>query len=148
MKVRFDVNDLPPMKDGASSMWCHQPGIYRLLALRSAAQAAFAEAGAQPFDGPVRVTLEVRGVPPLERRAGDLDNFITGVLDGLQAAAPGTPWPGHSSWTSAAAAIQPNTPVGLVDDAWVVEVVARKRKAATANEGPAYTVTLEAVEGW
>ena len=136
------------MKDGASSMWCHQPGIDRLIALRSAARAAFAEAGAQPFDGPVCVTLEVRGVPPLDRRAGDLDNFITGVLDGLQAAAPGTPWRQLDPWNTATAAILPVRPVGLVDDAWVVEVIARKRQAATANERPAYTVTLEAVDGW
>lgn len=147
MSVQFEVLGLPPMKDGASSMWCHQPGIDRLIALRRAAQAAFAEAGAQPLDGPVRVTLEVRGVPALECRSGDLDNFITGVLDGLQAAAPGTPWPDHSSWTSVAAAIQPNTPVGLVDDAWVVEVVACKRRGV-AGEEPMYTVTLEAAEGW
>lgn len=147
MTVEFSVKDLPPMKDGASSMWCHQPGIGRLIALRRAAVAAFAEAGVRPFDVPVRVTLEVRGLRALDRSVGDLDNFITGVLDGLQAAAANTPWPTITAWMEIEAGIQPGTPVGLVDDALVVEVVARKVRDV-AGEGPAYTVTLEAVEGW
>ena len=91
VSVAFRVDGyVPPKKDGANSMWGKEDARTLLKALRIAA--AEAMAGRKPFDEPVELELTVwtDSIDATElwarRAGGDLDNFITGVCDGLQAA--------------------------------------------------------------
>jgi len=85
-KISFQVQDIPPKKDGANSMWGKQTEIPRLISLRSSALKAMD--GRNPFNH--NITLKLKFHCPINKifRVGDLDNFITGVCDGLQAADP------------------------------------------------------------
>jgi hypothetical protein len=94
MGMSFRVSGLvPPKKDGANSMWRKPAAIEQLKALRTAAAQAMADREA--WDEPVTLALRLyvpapQGEPTLRmrRQHGDLDSFITGVSDGLQAADP------------------------------------------------------------
>jgi len=58
-------------------------------------------------------------------RVGDLDNFITGVCDGLQAADPRAG--GKTIWVKEAPPeIQPNECIAIKDDCYVVQIQAEK----------------------
>jgi len=117
---------VPPKKDGANSMWGKANMRPLLKALRSAA--AEAMAGRDPFDEPLELTLTVRtgAMEPTDlwarRSGGDLDNFITGVCDGLQAAYPG--WKASEEWADLPDAAQPDRPLVFTDDSWVRRIVA------------------------
>ena len=134
--LSFTVEGLPPKKDGSSSMWNKAQERTRLIALRFAAMAAH---GAQaPLTSSFALTLEVHVGPHNSRAVGDLDNFITGVCDGLQAAAGnsiGVEWQAPDL-----ALIHPSRAIGFVDDVNAVSIVARK---VIADEAPWYRVTLE-----
>ena len=102
-KICFKVKgELPPKKDGANSMWgkrtCTEPK--RLIALR---RKAFEDLRSKPdfVDGEpyfkkteaVRLELSIqvaswREDQSGENGSGDLDNFVTGVCDGLMRAHP------------------------------------------------------------
>jgi len=83
--LSFTVKGLPPKKDWANSMWNKGVEQPRLKALRVAAVEAMA--GRPPLDGSLILRLVVHALP----EEGDLDNFITGVCDGLMAAQRNTP---------------------------------------------------------
>ena len=134
--VSFVVQGLPPKKDGSTSMWNKPLERTRLIALRCATLEA---QGAQaPSTCSFSLTLEVHVGPVNTRAIGDLDNFITGVCDGLQAAA------GNSigiEWEAPELAlIHPSRAIAFVDDVHAVSIVARK---VIADEAPWYRVTLE-----
>ncbi len=140
LKVEFDVRDaLPPKKDGANSMWRKHGEFERLLRLRAAAVQAFA--GRPPLAH--RIGLELSLYLPSNARAiGDLDNFITGVLDGLQAAAPQTPWQENPRWNRPEIDLyRPDRVVAIVDDCEVIEITARKILNGTADTW--YSIVLE-----
>jgi hypothetical protein len=118
---------LPPKKDGANSMWGKANVRPLLKALRLAA--AEAMGGRDPFDEPVELSLTVRTGATTEapelwarRSGGDLDNFITGVCDGLQAAYAG--WRTSEEWADVPDAAQPDRPLVFTDDSWVRRIVA------------------------
>ncbi len=67
---------------------------------------------------------------------GDLDNLVAGVLDALQAAGGRIPAGIGAEWPEA---LKPRKAVGLLDDAQVVEINARK---VIADEAPFYEVVL------
>ena len=85
IEIRVE-GDAPPKKDGANSMWAKLPEVSRLILLRKAALEAMEGAG--PFRKNISIKLEIHC--PIERLAGvgDLDNFVSGVCDGLMAAGP------------------------------------------------------------
>jgi hypothetical protein len=85
MEASFSLEDIPPKKDGANSMWGKKAEIARLKALRTSAYKSLG--GRLPAGG--RMELELRVYA--QTSAGDLDNFVTGVCDGLMAAHPRTP---------------------------------------------------------
>lgn len=123
--LRVVVEGLPPKKDGANSMWRKPSEIPRLLALRHAVQDALG--GREPFSEEVALDLVVHVAGENSRTIGDLDNFITGICDGLQAAAQGTPWHGHLDWSDAShASVTPDRTIGIRDDADVLSIRARK----------------------
>jgi hypothetical protein len=106
-------------------MW-GQANVRPLLkALRAAA--AEAMAGRDPYDEPVELMLTVRtgsqqaGDIWARRSAGDLDNFITGVCDGLQAYQG---WKTSDEWADLLDAARPDRPLVFTDDSWVRRIVA------------------------
>ena len=123
--TRFEVHGyLPPKKDGASSMWLKDLEIQRVVKLRLAAVQAFGQT--PPLTNNIGLRLSVH-LPQNSRAAGDLDNFVTGVCDALQAAAPRTPWANHATWSDPRfAAIRPDQVIGMIDDCEVVEITAKK----------------------
>ena len=136
--MTFTVPDLPTKKDGANSMWRKRAEVDRLIAPRLDAAATLGDH--PPMAGPVAVVLEVHVGPTNSRAIGDLDNMITGVLDGLQRAAPGTPWDREPQWQLPEHAhIRPDTFAVIVDDDDVVEVSARK---VMGDEEPWYRVVV------
>jgi hypothetical protein len=124
-RIEFRVqSQLPPKKDGANSMWAKPVEVDRLIALRRAALEALA--GQPPLRANISLELELH-YPLLSpgRQTGDLDNFITGVCDGLMAANPRIAR--DARWdTPELAAISPFHTVAIVDDAAIVSITARK----------------------
>jgi len=87
------------------------------------------------------VALEVHVGPCNDLSVGDLDNCITGLLVGLQAAHANTPWREHAAWPQVnAAGIAPDRVIAIE----VVEIQARKIIGDT--EEPWYEVSIEGEE--
>jgi hypothetical protein len=82
MRIVVEVRGLPPKKDGANSMWRKAAEIPRLKALRTAVLERLGNVSTRHAF--VALTLRVYASPG----AGDLDNFITGICDGLMSAHP------------------------------------------------------------
>lgn len=139
MKFEFSIQDLPPKKDGANSMWRKHSELVRLGKLRIAAAAAFC--GKMPLSKNIHLTLTVH-IPTNTRLIGDLDNFVTGVLDGLQAAAKNTPWESHVFWSDPQFDhCRPNCCIAIKDDCEVLQINAGK--VVGESEHAWYEVVLE-----
>jgi hypothetical protein len=133
MKISFSVRGLPPKKDGANSMWNKRTEVARIRNLRIAAVQAMN--GQPPRTGPLCLRLRVYAQPS----AGDLDNFITGICDGLM--------PAHSNtlidaiiWGELPDGAQPHQPIAFYDDSCVTKIEA-ERVSSEVYE-PHYDVEL------
>ena len=137
-QIAFRVQDsLPPKKDGAASMWAKSAEIPRLIALRKAALEAMGSN--TPLRRNITLKLTIYYSKQELVRAGDLDNFITGVCDGLMAANPGIKK--HPRWSDAKLdTIKPDVTVAIADDSEVISIHATK--TGTEN-GVWYDVVLE-----
>ena len=83
--ISFSVKGkLPPKKDGANSMWNKEAEAPRLVALRL--QALEALGSTPPFSQDIRLKVSIHLSSPNTRATGDLDNFISGICDGLMRA--------------------------------------------------------------
>jgi hypothetical protein len=133
MTVTFQVRGLPPKKDGANSMWRKGTELERLKALRLAA--AEAMQGRPPLSGSVALELTLYSEPD----AGDLDNFIAGICDGLMAAHPATPID-RSAWAELPAAARPTQATVFVDDAAVSAF--RAARLPPDPRGRRYTISV------
>lgn len=123
VKISFQVNDIPPKKDGANSMWGKETEIPRLISLRESALEAMD--GSDPFDHNIRLKIKLNCPSNKIYRIGDLDNFITGICDGLQAADPRAG--GKTIWIKKAPPeIQPEECIAIKDDCYVVQIQAEK----------------------
>ncbi len=140
MDISFTVRGrLPPKKDGANSMWGKGSEVENLVALRRAALGNIGRG--KPLARNVRLELVVHVGAVNDQRTGDLDNFVTGVCDGLMAAAANTPWHGHPVWADPKNDdVRPDRSIAILDDSQVVEIVARK--AVGSRDAPGYDVTL------
>ncbi|MDE2660162.1 MAG: hypothetical protein OXI45_08120 [Acidobacteriota bacterium] len=131
--------ELPPKKGAAISMWGNGTEASRLIALRKAALHALGPN--RPFAQNIRLTLRVSvGRPRGGENPGDLDNFVTGVCDGLMAADPrATVHPLFGKEENAD--VDPSKTIAIRDDQHVVEINASK----TVGPGThcRYEVTLE-----
>jgi len=117
------IDGLPPKKDGATSMWHKNSELPRLILLRKAVLAEFNDD--PPLSKNVSLVLRVHVGTINSRNVGDLDNFITGICDGLQAAHPNTPI--SDRWTeNECELIQPHIAIGILDDVEVVSIDAKK----------------------
>lgn len=138
MPVCFTVRGQPPKKRQDISMWNNHVEAPRVVRLRERAAQAREEAGiAHCFRCHVSLTLVVYLPAPQIEQVGDLDNFVSGVCDALQAAPSNVPL--HPAFDGQA--VDPRTPLLLEDDAKVVCIAARKvRVEDTACEH--YTVEV------
>jgi hypothetical protein len=137
MYVQFEVDGVPPKKDGANSMWRKSSEIPRLKALR---QAAFTSLQGQSIkDQKLELVLRVHAVPG----AGDLDNFITGICDGLMSAHPRTPINDHE-WSDVSTELHPRRAVAFTDDSCVSRIVAER---LPTEDSPRYEVELRGMNG-
>lgn len=83
--ISFRVEgNLPPKKDGASSMWKKEAEAHRLVALRL--QALEAMGNKPPFSQDIRLKVSIHLGSSNTRATGDLDNFVSGICDGLMKA--------------------------------------------------------------
>ena len=135
MTLNFSVEGLPPKKDGANSMWRKGSEFDRLKALRLAASQAMS--GRPPFSGLIQLKVTIHADP----RSGDLDNFITGICDGLMAAHPATPING-SRWSDVPPDSRPSRAIAFTDDAAISMIQAER----VPPEGKPSTYKIEVSE--
>ncbi len=117
-----------------------------LLACLAPARWAFAEApplhfaAAQSMDcRHIRLDLEVYIGRKNSRLAGDLDNYVTGVCDGLMAAHPRAKL--HETWAvESSPDIRPQHSIAILDDFSIMEISAKKLTGS--REEPWYRITL------
>ncbi|WP_029421773.1 hypothetical protein [Alicyclobacillus macrosporangiidus] len=126
MKVTFSVAEIPPKKDGASSMWNKAQEVPRLIALRQAALTARQQAGlTQALETFVKLDVEIFIPRHRVEVVGDLDNFLTGICDGLQAADPKAFW--HPQFDRPELQdVHPRHAILLKNDSLVIAINAKK----------------------
>lgn len=146
VRVAFEVEGIPPKKDGASSLWRKRSEVERVKSLRLAAACAVAGRSPFPADVALRLGLELHLPTGRHSSLGDLDNFVTGVLDALQAASERTPWDTHPAWIGQLAEILPDRCLLLRDDAQIAEIMAR-RIPDDDPRAPWYRIVIEAIPG-
>ena len=134
MKLSFKVTGLPPKKDGANSMWRKGSEFERLKNLRIAAVQAMG--GRSPATRMIHLCLRLYAAP----ENGDLDNFITGICDGLMAAHPRTPID-IEFWSGISELAQPNKSICYTDDKLIAKIIA-ERLTSDAHDKH-YEVELE-----
>ena len=87
MKINFKVEGIPPKKDGANSMWGKEKEAERIIRLRKEVLKEIKKQGIiTPINSFMNFTIEIYLPSNKIESAGDLDNFITGICDGLQKA--------------------------------------------------------------
>jgi hypothetical protein len=78
-RIEFAVDGIPPIKRGNQSMWGKQ--LDRVKALRRPAATTAKGVDSATIGDEVSLEVEVRARP----EDGDLDGFVAGICDGLQA---------------------------------------------------------------
>ena len=104
-------------------MWGQPTEAGRLIALRKKALEALGSQ--QTFTQEIRLTIRVHVGHRNDRSSGDLDNFVTGVCDGLMAAdkrASVHPSFGESENST----VHPSKTIAILDDSQVIEIHAEK----------------------
>lgn len=124
MQLQFKViGDPPPKKDGAQSMWGKPTEARRLERLRLAAKEAIQNN--QPLRQNIKLSLKIHLGIINDQFAGDLDNYITGICDGLMAANPMSKL--VERWSNPDLTdIHPSKTIAIVDDSQVVCIHAEK----------------------
>ena len=144
-RIRFRVKEeLPPKKTRSKkggSMWSSKTEARRLIALR---EKALHKMGSQPlFAGDVRLTLRVhvgfRDKGLGNKGSGDLDNFVSGVCDGLMNA-QGQPNIDEDLWRENPD-VHPTRSIAFKDDSQVVKINAEK--LAIPEDHSWYEIELE-----
>jgi hypothetical protein len=141
LRIEFIVHDIPPKKHGEKSMWDHPTEVPRLILLRKQAFQAMKEMGLRDCLRSL-ITLELTLYVPRSNleSIGDLDNFITGVCDGLQAA--------HSNIKkfheafSRYADIHPTRTLLIENDSRIVSIQAKK-EINPEDDGVFYKIAVQ-----
>lgn len=133
MKYDFEVPGYPPKKHGEKSMWNHEAEISKLIALR---QKAF-ENYQRTLQGNIRLELTIFMIKN-NKQEGDLDNYITGICDGLMTAFKGNTK--ISAEFDKYADIDPSTFCLFEDDSQIIEIVAKKN--ISENNSKHYRVCI------
>ena len=147
MRIEFLVKgNLPPKKDGAKSMWAKDDETPQfIVALREKALEARSKVGLNEcFDSLVAIEFTLFVPKSQLESIGDLDNFIAGICDGLQAADkkvephPIFNMPGREG-------IDPSQALLIENDAKVVSITAKKIALDEDNQELYYKVAVEQV---
>jgi hypothetical protein len=151
MSIEFYVQNIPPKKDGANSMWSKDSEVPRIIVLRRAALDKMQKEGVfESFQSPVRLEFTLFASRShfsfvSSNYIGDLDTFVTGICDGLQAA-HGNVQSAHSSFQSLQnTAIDFKNDLLIKNDAQVVSIIAKKVPLDNQQQ-PYYKVIVEPVE--
>lgn len=140
MRIKVTVDERPPRKSGAQSLWNSQESC-RVLKLRLAIRQEQDRIGNRDlFNGPVRIELVVFAPNILVRDntyVGDADTFVAGVCETIQKADGNVKtvsdvFDGHDD-------VRPELPMLITDDAQVAEISAKKTKDVKER----YTLTVE-----
>ena len=126
MEVKFDVHGLPPKKDGANSMWRKGTELPRLKALRVAALEALGGAPMLTQNAELLISIYA------DSRSGDIDNFISGICDGLMKAHPNTPIDDRA-WLDVPPEAHPRKSIAFSDDPIVRKIVAERKPQDRAD---------------
>lgn len=113
---RFRVEGLPPQKSEGRSVWWYTD---RMKSLRTSAFEA--SQGALLPEGAIHIAIKI--CAPIDD--GDLDNFISGVCDGLMAARRGT----HidlTKWRDVPEGALPHQSLIYRSDAWITRLEAER----------------------
>lgn len=137
--VKFTVDGRPPRKPG----WAIDEAVL-ILELRAKALEARTKAGLNDcFHHPVRLELTVFGPNIINKDdpqtyIGDIDSFLAGVCESLQAAKENAPL---NLIFSCRPDLNPSIPLIIENDSLVITAVARKIEDKTEH----YTVLIERV---
>lgn len=123
-------------------MWNKADEVHRLIVLRQSALDARRQAGLTGLmEGYLRMKVDIFVPRSKLESVGDLDNFLTGICDGLQAAHPRALL--HPEFErSDLRDIHPRNALLLKNDSLVMEINARKLPVDEAKE-VTYTVLVE-----
>lgn len=102
-------------------MWSKDSETQNIVNLRKAAMKARDELGVGPFTGRLNLELTVYAADSVIESMGDLDNFVTGICDGLQAASSQA-----KPHETILKECLPDQPILFYDDAKVFNILARK----------------------
>lgn len=143
--IKFTVPGKPPKKVKPSLWSENSKQTQQVLDLRRNAFEASQKAGLiGHLHGPVKLTLTVYDLNPLERKdrfdyLGDLDGFIAGVFESLQPSPPETNNLKISPLLKETKEIQHDVALIISDDAQITTTISQKRK----SNQPYYTVLIE-----
>lgn len=140
MFLTFKVQGKPPKKDGSSSMWGKKSEISNLVNLRNSAYEANKINEYKLFEGKLSIDLTIFSNQKQIESMGDLDNFVTGICDGLQSADPRA---NMSEEIIQKSLISPKKPLLFYSDAKVYEIVARK--VSIQEENGFYELTVKEI---
>jgi len=138
-KIKFSVDGRPPRKSG----WAIDEAVL-ILELRAKALESRTKAGLNDcFHSPVRLELTVFSPNIINKDdpqtyVGDIDSFLAGVCESLQAAKENAPL---NLIFSSRPDLNPGIPLILEDDSLVVSSMARK----IADKKEYYTVSIELI---
>ena len=146
MRIEFTVTGYPPKKHGEKSMWAQGSSeAPRVACLREKAFEARLKAGfTEPFDSLIALELSVFVPKSQLEPIGDLDSFIAGVCDGLQAADPKVLPYLDGRLRELKGEADPRHALLIMNDAKVVSITARK-VALDERQNAHYVVAIEPV---
>lgn len=125
--IEFTVEGIPPKKHGEKSMWDRNDEAPRVALMRDRALSARVDAG---LNGPItrfaRLELDIFVPQSKLESLGDLDNFITGICDGLQAAHFGVKHVHPVFENLSSEELHPYRAILLANDSRIVDIHARK----------------------
>ena len=120
-------------------MWGLDVEAPRIIGLRRATNQALLENGPFKFDIRLRIGLFLSEQDFNDINIGDLDNFISGICDALQAAPPNANI--HESFADPRNHdVKPSLQVGIVNDRFVLSIVADRYRVQNKSH---YTVVLD-----
>ena len=141
MSVSIPVTGIPPKKRSDTSLWNCESEVPKVIALRREARTRFGDR--KPFTSRIRLRLSVflTASEFSSTQVGDLDNFVSGVCDALQAADPKASLDERFRLTENED-VNPSKAIVIQNDRDVISIVADKF-LASQGEPLHYTVVLD-----